>query len=492
MDDEKLRELERNSSWYKKLEKLFREDDVFWNNEIAANLFVSICLLVLAGVLVLSFFLAYVGVFDVPIDRMAKVLIVNIPLLIFGNYISAKYRGQKHWIKYVLCFISICASIGLCSAISIFVPIITCIPIVLSCRYYSRKFTNTVYSFTVLGMAISELMYSRFGMVDLNLVSIPEGSVLKIVGDSGLRGAVMVTDYDYGTYLANLFRGSFMPRFLLVSIVAFICQELARRAHEMVLSQAEISKRTEGIKAELDMATNIQAAVLPKIFPAFPTRPDLKIKATMDPAKEVGGDFYDYYLIDDDHLLLAIADVSGKGIPAALFMMISKSLVKSSAYVYKSPAQIAQAVNRQLCDGNESDMFVTAWIGILEISTGIITAVDAGHEYPIIRHKGGEYELIKDKKSFVLAGMEDSIFREYTFDFKRGDYLFLYTDGVVEATNSSNELYGTARLLDALNRYKADEPEVILDHVRADVDAFVKDAPQFDDLTMLSMHFMEI
>lgn len=491
MNDDKLREWERNTKWYKHIEKWFKEDDVFWNNEIQANVFVSTCLLVLAVVLVLSYFLVWLGVFEVPLDKMRSVLVINIPMLIVGNVVNTIFKGQKRWIKYFLILLSMNVALGLTGLISIFVPIIICVPIVLSVRYYSRKFTNCVYSISVLGMALSELIYSKEGMLDLNLVEVPKGSIL-MVADEGLRGAVLANGYEFGQYLLNLFRGSFMPRVLLFSVVAFICQELARRAHENVLYQAEISKKTESVKAELDMATGIQAAVLPKIFPAFPARPDLDIRASMEPAKEVGGDFYDYYLLDDDHLLLVIADVSGKGVPAALFMMISKILIKTYAYIYKSPAEICKAVNEQLCEGNEAEMFVTAWVGVLEISTGTMTAVDAGHEYPIVKHKDGGYELIKGKKSFVLAGMEGTPYKEYTFDFKRGDRLFLYTDGIPEATDITNNLYGTERLLDVLNRCKDFSPSDLLVHVREDVDAFVKGAPQFDDLTMLSMYFEEI
>lgn len=490
MNDEQLRQWERNSGWYKKLEKMFT-DDVFRNNEISANIFVGVCLLVLVGVLLISFLLTYVGVFEVPLRLMSMLLYVNIPIILLALAISYRLKWQKHWIKYMLCIVSLFTALGMHSIISIFVPIMLCIPVVLSARYYSRRFTNTVYSLTVAGMVVSEFVYARIGMLDMNLVDTVPGTILTI-GEGGLREAMTAFGYDSGAYVLNLFRGSFMPHWLLLSIVAFICQELARRAGEMVISQAEISKKTESVKAELDMATNIQVAVLPKIFPAFPARPDLDIRASMDPAKEVGGDFYDYYLLDDDHLMLVMADVSGKGVPAALFMMISKILIKTHAYIDRSPAKIAKAVNQQLCEGNDAEMFVTAWIGVLEMSTGIITAVDAGHEYPAVRRANGDYELIRGKKSFILAGMEVANYREYSFEFKRGDRLFLYTDGVPEATNSENKLFGIERMMKVLNSNKESSPEELLKTVRAEVDAFVGGAPQFDDLTMLALHFKEI
>lgn len=491
MNDEELRELERKSKLFQKLQTLFKEDDVFWNNEIQANLFVSTCLLILAIVLVISYFLAYIGIFDVPLTNMVSVLVINIPLLLGGNILSAVFKGQKHWIKYVLCLVSIVASVGLCGVISIFVPIIICIPVVLSCRYYSRKFTNTVILLTIAGMVISEFIYARFGMLDLNLVSVPSGSVLN-VGSEGLREAVLTSGWDMKQYISNLFRGSFMPRLLLFSIVSLIASELSRRAHEMVLDQAQISKKTESVKAELDMATNIQSAVLPKIFPPFPDKPDIDIFALMKPAKEVGGDFYDYYLLDDDHLLMVVADVSGKGVPAALFMMISKILIKTHAYIDKTPEKIATAVNDILCDGNDVQMFVTAWIGVLELSTGILSAVDAGHEYPVVRHGDGEYELIKAKKSFVLAGMEGCKYHNYTIQLKRGDRMFLYTDGIPEATRSDNEMFGITRMVQTLNSHVDSEPRELIEYMETAVEDFVDGMEQFDDMTMVAFHYKEL
>lgn len=243
----------------------------------------------------------------------------------------------------------------------------------------------------------------------------------------------------------------------------------------------------ERIGAELNVAKHIQASMLPSIFPAFPERPELDIYATMTPAKEVGGDFYDFFLVDDDRLAIIMADVSGKGVPAALFMVIAKTLLKNVAQTGRSPKDVLEKVNNQLCVGNEAEMFVTVWLGILEISTGKLTCANAGHEYPVIKRAGGDYELIKDKHGFVLAGMEGSRYKEYELHMDPGDWLFLYTDGVAEATNSNNELYGTERMLEALNNNKNVSCEKLLYCMKEDIDSFVDEAPQFDDITMLSL-----
>ena len=248
-----------------------------------------------------------------------------------------------------------------------------------------------------------------------------------------------------------------------------------------------ITAEKERIGAELNVATQIQADMLPRIFPAFPERPEFDIYASMTPAKEVGGDFYDFFLVDDDHLAMVIADVSGKGVPAALFMVIAKTLLKNAAQTGLSPGAVLEKVNNQLCENNEAEMFVTVWLGLYQISTGKLTAANAGHEYPAIRRSGGGFELVKDRHGFVLAGMENARYREYELELVPGDTLFVYTDGVAEATDAADTLYGTERMLSALNTSPESGPEELLAAVRSDIDRFVGDTPQFDDITMLAV-----
>ncbi|MBQ7593134.1 MAG: SpoIIE family protein phosphatase [Synergistaceae bacterium] len=264
---------------------------------------------------------------------------------------------------------------------------------------------------------------------------------------------------------------------------------MAASLKEYVKNLAAVTAEKERIGAELNVATQIQADMLPRIFPPFPDRKEFDIYATMTPAKEVGGDFYDFFMIDDDHLALVMADVSGKGVPAALFMVIAKTLIKTRSQIGGSPSEILHDVNNQLCEGNEADLFVTVWLGILEISTGKVTASNAGHEYPAIRHVGGNYELIKSKPSPAVATMEGLKFRQNEFTLNPGDNLYLYTDGVAEATNSNEELYGTDRMLKALDDTKNFSAEEILSSMKQDVDAFTGDAPQFDDITMLCLRY---
>ena len=264
---------------------------------------------------------------------------------------------------------------------------------------------------------------------------------------------------------------------------------LSARTLEYVDQVKKVTAEKERIGAELSLATQIQASMLPHIFPAFPERSEFDIFASMDPAKEVGGDFYDYFLIDDDHLCMVIADVSGKGVPAALFMMASKIILQSVAMMGLSPAGILQRTNEAICSNNEAQMFVTVWLGILELSTGKLTAASAGHEFPTIRKPNRNFELFKDKHGFVIGGMEGVRYKEYEIQLEPGSKLFVYTDGVVEATNAEKELFGTERMIEALNTDPKAAPQDVLKNVRSSVDGFVKEAEQFDDLTMLCLEY---
>ncbi len=275
-----------------------------------------------------------------------------------------------------------------------------------------------------------------------------------------------------------------------IGLLARSVQKMEQDIKEYIENLTEVTAEKERISTELNVATQIQADMLPSIFPAFPDRDEFDIYATMRPAKEVGGDFYDFFLVDEDHLAMVMADVSGKGVPAALFMVIAKTLIKNRTQMGGcSPAQILADVNEQLCEGNEAELFVTVWLAILEISTGKGVAANAGHEHPAIRRKDGEYELVVYRHSPAVAAMEGIRFREHSFELHPGDALYVYTDGVAEATNAKNELFGTDRMLAALNRKPEDTPQKLLKTVQKEIDTFVGEAPQFDDITMLGLHY---
>lgn len=265
--------------------------------------------------------------------------------------------------------------------------------------------------------------------------------------------------------------------------------ELTEEIDNYVDEIETITSEKQRIESELDMARRIQLSMMPNLFPPFPERKEFYLHAYVDPAREVGGDFYDYFFIDDDHLCLVIADVSGKGVPAALFMMAAKIILKSSAMQGKSPAEILTATNRAICENNPQDMFVTVWLGVLELSTGNLTAVNAGHEYPAVKRAGGRFEVIKTKHSLFIGGMDDVTYKEYELDLKPGDKIFVYTDGLPEATDSAGEMLGMDRMTDALNEYLDEKPRPLIEGMRESVNKFVKDAEQFDDITMMCLEY---
>ena len=266
-------------------------------------------------------------------------------------------------------------------------------------------------------------------------------------------------------------------------------EEMERSLVSYIDENASITAKQERMAAELNLASTIQADMLPDVFPAFQDRKEFDIYASMVPAKQVGGDFYDYFLVDDDNLALVMADVSGKGVPAAMFMMRSMLLIETVAMNDHSPSSVLHEVNNKLCVNNKSGMFVTVWLGILNLRTGLLRAANGGHEFPIIKKPGGEYELFKDKHSFVLGGYPGMDFDEYEVQLEPGSALILYTDGATEVKNPEGKMIRTEGFLDVLNKSSDESPEAKLKDVGQSIRDFIKDAEQFDDLTMMCLFY---
>ena len=425
----------------------------------------------MALIAALAWLLNLLDVFIVP----PAVMNVGMPVCIFSfllpTLLSSGMSRLGGWFKYILMG---CCILGI-TVLSVAIPKHTVLawvaPVLLSCHYYSRKLTATALAASVVCLLSAGIASLYVGEGDPNLIEV-----------FNAEDAVITPEIFREAVLFFL-----LPRSAILVGMAFVCMTVAKRTRSLLEKQAADSAARQRIETELNVATQIQADMLPRIFPAFPERREFDIYASMTPAKEVGGDFYDFFLVDEDHLAMVIADVSGKGVPAALFMVIAKTLLKNAVQMGSSPRQALEKVNNQLCENNEAEMFVTVWLGVYEISTGHLTAANAGHEYPAIRRAGGRFELFKEPHGFVLAGMENARYREYELEIGVGDTLFLYTDGVTEATDGANALYGTDRMLAALNRNCELDPERLLHEVKADLDGFVGAAPQFDDITMLSL-----
>lgn len=276
-----------------------------------------------------------------------------------------------------------------------------------------------------------------------------------------------------------------------IAILARAVEQMSVDMNRYISDLTQTTAEKERLSAELDVATQIQANMLPRIFPPYADHPEIELFASMEPAKEVGGDFYDFFMTDSDHFAVVVGDVSGKGVPAALFMVVAKTLLKNVGLQEKSPARIFEKVNDQLCEGNDAGLFVTCWMGILTISTGELVFANAGHTAPVIFH-GGKVEYLTVKPNLMLAGMPGMRYADHCTRLMPGDRIFVYTDGVTEATNARNELYGEDRLILCMADKRSLSAKGLLEAVQDDVNRFVGDAPQFDDITMLELSLKDV
>lgn len=490
---EELREdfRSRVNAWIKK--NFYQPNEVLWNNEVQANLFAANVMLGTAALILLVVLLSLIKPFPGESGKTRGVLILAALLVAAPAGVCYWKKGEKKWMKLLLlaAYAVVLAQVESVLTSGVFLGLL--FPIILSIRYYSRAMTLLTGLLTAVFLLIASWLsvILRLGTVDLNLLELPGGTVLRFAERDSLYHAVMSqAEIDTRQLWHSTLVQSYLPRLILLVLITLICAEIAKRGRILLFEEHEEIKKTERISMELDLAKSIQKNMIPNLYPAFPDRKEFDVYARMEPAKELGGDFYDYYMIDRDHLALIIADVSGKGIPAAMFMMAAKSMINNRAKSRShDPAKILKAVNKQMTDNNASQMFVTLWMGILEISTGKLTAANAGHEYPCLRQRGGAFELLEDQHSLVLGAMEDTEFTSYEVQLEPGDSLFVYTDGVTEATNGAEELFGGERMLDALNRDPDAKVTQIVDSVQNAMNDFVDGAPQFDDFTMLAMKF---
>ena len=331
--------------------------------------------------------------------------------------------------------------------------------------------------YTTLAILISLFIATAAAVILVLRRGIGKRVVQPVIEIQGATARIADGDFDYTI-------DSQMPGEL--GALSYAINAMAGELKRYIANLTAVTAEKERIGAELNVATQIQADMLPSIFPAFPGRPEFDIYASMQPAKEVGGDFYDFFLIDDNTLAIVMADVSGKGVPAALFMVITKTLIQNTALSGKSPEVVFGIVNKMLCDHNDAGMFVTAILGYLDIPSGRFTFVNAGHNPPLLR-KNGVFDWLKSKVGFVLAGDEDTFYRQQEITIKPGDELFLYTDGVTEAVNGAEELFGDPRLLEAANANPDKPLKEFTEAIKHEIDKFADGAEQADDITMLAL-----
>lgn len=472
-------------------EEFIKTTDTLWDNEVKANLFVARILIYTAIIDVVFIVLAYLDFFTIPKEMMIGVMLQTIVELLIPAALCFYFKGQKKWLKIVMLIEYAIVLARIESVLTHNVTLCMVFPVVLSIRYYSRPVTSFIAFLTTVlsGFADYFAVVHKMGRIDLNMVELDAGTVITFKEFANLRDMVMQqATIDYDILWKHTLQHSYMPKLILFSMVAIICSEIAKRGRLAIFAQQTETRKTERISAELNLASDIQANMLPNIFPPFPERTDFDIYATMTPAKEVGGDFYDFFMTDDHHLALVMADVSGKGIPAAMFMVIAKTLIKDHSQLGLKPAEVFTQVNNILCEGNDAGLFVTAWMGLLDLNTGELEYANAGHNPPVIKISN-EVKFLHSKPGFVLAGMENYKFTSNILKMNRGDKIFLYTDGATEAANLDHELYGENRLIECLKQQSGKNCYDALHGVREDIDNFVGKAEQFDDLTLLAFDY---
>ncbi len=447
----------------------------FFENEKEANRYTAKCMRVMEAIVVIVWILNIVGIFIVPSAIMTVAAIGGTVFFMLPTLLLKFFPNDSPKMKFIIMSCFILGLTMLSAAMPKHTVIAWSAPVVVSCHYYSRRYSYLTLAISVLLMSTSIIMGACWGEWDFNLLE-------DLANNDGVR-----------TITPQLIKGVVIfyviPRDMILVGIASTCIALANRTHRLLETQVQNQMEKQRIESELDVATHIQTSMLPCVFPAFPEREEFDIYASMTPAREVGGDFYDFFMVDDTHLAIVMADVSGKGVPAALFMVIGKTLLKDHTGPQDDLGEVFTKVNNLLCESNSEGLFITAFEGVLDLATGEFRYVNAGHEMPFICRAGGDFIAEKIKPGFVLAGMEEMKYRAGSVVLNEGDRLFQYTDGVTEATNADNELFGMERLSESLNAAKDKSIKEIIESVKADIDSFAGNVPQFDDITMLCLSY---
>ncbi len=471
--------------------KALSEGNTKLANEITANAMVGLSMLIMFIIMFLVLILNEIGVFtaDKPIMRWGFFIsaIVGAPIFILNQI----YSGTKKWLKIPLMvsLVLVCAVLN--ATLGHNVTLAMAFPIVISTRYFDETYTKTVAIFALIMFVVACVFNGHYGIVNLNAIKLP-GTEIIIGADETLREAILREGLlTRAEYTKLLFINDFLPRGLIFAALSVSCYFVSSRGRRMVEMQAETATKSARIETELNLATQIQISMLPCLQPAFPGHENIELKARYLPAKEVGGDFYDYFVIDKTNVGVVIADVSGKGVGAALFMTISKTVIKNQLQLGIAPSQALMNANKQLCESNEAGLFVTCWAGVYNTESGKLIFVNAGHNPPVLLRNGEKPQFINQKCGFVLAGFEGYEYEDEIIELKKGDEMFFYTDGVTEATNKSNQLYGNTRFLKCLEKVSGHELEEHIQILKDDIDEFIDGAEQFDDITVMAMKITE-
>ena len=466
-------------------------DNSFLANEITANIMAGASMLIAFILLLIALFLNEIHVFSVDKVIMRGAVFAAIVVALPGTILNTIYIGTKPWLKRMLManLITMCAILA--TVLGHNVQLVMVFPVIISTRYFDRKYTTRIAVFTAILFLAAAIGNGFVGVKNLNTYYFTFDTTLTATAGQKLRSIISPVPFDRMEYVKKLIAEDFIPRCVAFLAVSLVCRYISKRGKDMIEIEAEKTRKNSRIETELNLATQIQTSMLPCIFPAFPEHENIDLLAVYHPAKEVGGDFYDYFIIDKTHVCLVMADVSGKGVGAALFMTISKTVLKNQFQLGISPAEAVTNANRQLCENNDAGLFVTCWAGIYDTESRVLTFVNAGHNPPVIIHKDSAPQFIQQKSGFVLAGIDGFQYQQEELQLAVGDEILLYTDGVNEAINLNNERYGNDRFLDCLEKCSDNSIKEQLDFLKKDIDEFAGGADQFDDITIMGMRITE-
>lgn len=471
------------------IDKALDEGDVFKANEISANILLGTVIVIMELCCVVCLILNELGIFNADTlymrGTMLVVFLIETPICT----INTRFHGNKSWLKGALCWglLAVCGLLS--STLGHNVSFAMTIPIIASLRYCDAKFTRTITVASVIVMILATLGNAFYGIVNLNMYRVSAPVTVTITGR--IREALDLTNIDNWAYFRTMLLNDLAPKLVVFSVIGFTCIRISDKGKDLTEMQDKITKKTQRLETELNLATEIQASMLPCIFPAFPDHKELDLFAINFPAKEVGGDFYDYFLIDPEHIAVVMADVSGKGVGAALFMTISKIVLKNQLMATLDPALALMNTNKQLCENNEAELFVTVWCGIYNTSTKVMTFANAGHNPPILVRKNDSPLYLVTKAGFVLAGLETAKYTNCTINLNEGDEILLYTDGVTEANDSNKQLYGEDRLIKFIEEQRDNSSMDQVNNLISNLYEYMDGTEQFDDITIMAMKVKE-
>lgn len=453
------------------------------DNETKANRMLALVINVTIIIVAITWVLFETEFFYIRV-QFRGLMIFNIGIMAAANFIASHLKYNKDWIKYMLMAVLIVVYAVTTVELTYNVPLLVVIPILLSIRYFNKRYTTFIAVLSILIFFIAYILGANYGMLDLNFVQYEPGTTIITNEKMWLDDAVRDIPFDMELMVVNTIVSNYFVKFLQLLIISLAAVKVVVYGQDLLKKQSELAENTARIGAELETAERIQKDMLPSIFPTFSERKEFDLYASMTAAREVGGDFYDFFMIDDDHLCFLIADVSGKGIPAAMFMMTAKTMIKDYALTHGNTGEIFTVVNERLCENNDAGMFATSWIGILDTRTRKLQFTNAGHNFPFLQRNGQSSELLDDRHGLFLAGMEDIEYSQSEIDMNPGDRILLYTDGVTEAHNEDRELYGEERLMKIMDQTYGENGETTLARILEDVNSFSGDEAQFDDITM--------